>query len=87
VVWKNHRLFLTVPDPADDPYFHGTLFEPFMAALGASGHRFVMKDSRTGRLRAIVQDVPTLEAAERILRGVASGVADRAATTEKADAA
>ena len=78
-VWKNERLFLTIPDPKDDPFFHSRMFEPFMGALSASGKRFVMKDSRTGRLRAIVQDVATLEEAERILAALASGVAEATA--------
>ncbi|MEM6327479.1 MAG: transcription-repair coupling factor [Bacteroidota bacterium] len=75
VVWKNERLFLTIPDPETDPFFHQTVFEPFMAALGESGRRFVLKDSRTGRLRAIVQEVRTLTEAEGVLAGLAASVA------------
>ncbi|MEL6614937.1 MAG: TRCF domain-containing protein, partial [Bacteroidota bacterium] len=86
VVYKNQRLFLTVPDPKDDPYFHDRLFEAFIGVLGASGHRFVLKDSRTGRLRAIVQEVPTLEVAETLLGAVASGVAEATATAETPEA-
>ncbi|OZC04769.1 transcription-repair coupling factor [Rubricoccus marinus] len=86
VVWKNERLFLTVPDPKDDPYFHNRMLEAFMGALGASGKRFVMKDSRTGRLRAIVQDIPTLEAAETFLAALASRVEEATATAPEAAA-
>ncbi len=87
VVWKNERLFLTVPDPKDDPYFHNRRLEPFMNALGASGKRFVMKDSRTGRLRAIVQDIATLDAAETFITDLASGVAEATAVAPEAEVA
>ena len=82
VVWKNERLFLSVPTPEADPYFHERIFEPFLAALAETGRRYVMKDSRSGRLRAIVQDVPTLKDAESILSGVARQVAEATAPEE-----
>ncbi|MEM1054677.1 MAG: transcription-repair coupling factor [Bacteroidota bacterium] len=85
VVWKNERLFLTVPDDAD-PYFHAFVLEPFMAALAATGKRYVMKDSRSGRLRAIVQQVRTLAEAEALLATLAASVAE-AMETEAAAAA
>jgi transcription-repair coupling factor (superfamily II helicase) len=74
VTWKNQRLFLTVPDSTEDLYFHQRLFQPFLAALPALGRRYVLKDSKAGRLQAIVQDVPTLAAAREVL----GELADRA---------
>ena len=67
VTWKNERLFLTVPDQADDPYFYQHVFNPLLERLDGLGLRFVLKDSKAGKLRAIVQDVPTLKVAETVL--------------------
>ena len=58
------RLFLTIPEPADDPYFHTRIFHALLEALNTSGTRYVMKESRSGKLRAILQDIPSLEAAQ-----------------------
>jgi transcription-repair coupling factor (superfamily II helicase) len=67
VAWKNQRLFLTVPDQNTDPTFYTHVWQDLLDALGASPNRFVMKESRTGRLRAIIQDVPSLSAARDLL--------------------
>ncbi len=74
VVWKNERLFLTIPDPSDDPYFHTKLFNDFLEALGGLRQRYALKDSRTGRLRAIVQDVATLAEARDVLATLAEAL-------------
>ena len=79
VAWKNERLFLTVPDPTEDPYFHTHRFQGFLAALEAGSRRYALKDSRAGRLRAIVQDVPTLAAAAEALEGLAAAVGSEVA--------
>ena len=79
VVWKNERLFLTVPEPKDDPYFHTRLFDRLLQALNEHDRRYAMKDSRTGRLRAIVQDVSTLADARRTLEALAAGRRGRSA--------
>ena len=71
VSWKNTRLFLTVPDPAEDPYFHQHRFHGFLAALDASGLTYALKDTRAGRLQAIIQNVPTLADARVALAGLA----------------
>ena len=77
VTWKNGRLFLTVPEPSEDPYFHTHVFNPLLAGLNGLDHRYVLKDSkRSGRMRAIVQDVPSLEAAQGILSRLANAVED-----------
>ena len=75
VTWKNRRLFLTVPEPSEDAYFHTRLFNPLLEALGGLDHRYVLKDSkRSGRLRAIVQEVTSLEDALAILTALADAV-------------
>ena len=76
VVWKNQRLFLSVPEPSDDPYFHQRVFNPLLGALGGLDRRYVLKDSRSGKLRAIIQDVPSLAAAEALLARLADTVAE-----------
>lgn len=60
VSWKNKRLFLTFPDQKDDPYFYSEMFNPLLEQLGTLNRRYVLKDSRSGKLRAIVQDVQSL---------------------------
>lgn len=61
VSWKNERLFLTLPDQKNDPHFYAEVFNPLLERLGGLDNQYVLKDSRSGRLRAIVQDVNTLE--------------------------
>ena len=84
VTWKNQRLFLSIPEPQDDPYFHTRLFNPLLEALGESGQRYVLKDSkRSGKLRAIIQDVKSLAQSQSILEALADAVetADQPAAT------
>ena len=71
VSWKNERLFLTVAGQADDPYFHEHRFHAFLAALDASGRRYALKDTKAGKLQAVVQNVPTLDAARDVLAQLA----------------
>ena len=75
VTWKNGRLFLSIPEPSDDPTFHTRVFNPLLAALGDSRQRYVLKDSaRSGKLRAIIQDVPTLADAQDTLARLGDAV-------------
>ncbi|MFN3596134.1 MAG: transcription-repair coupling factor [Rubricoccaceae bacterium] len=71
VAWKNQRLFLTVPDQTDDPAFYAHVWPGLLDRLGALDRRFVLKDSAAGKLRAIVQNVPSLGEAARILNRLA----------------
>lgn len=72
VTWKNQRLFLRVPDQDADPFFYETVFEPLLEALAQLENRYVLKDSkRSGALRAIVQEVSSLEEAGSILNRLA----------------
>ncbi|MEM1118788.1 MAG: TRCF domain-containing protein, partial [Bacteroidota bacterium] len=74
VTWKNERLFLAVPEPSDDPYFHTRVFNPLLEALATLDRRYVLKDSRTGKLRAIVQGVLSLAEAETVLTRLGDAV-------------
>ncbi len=75
VTWKNTRLFLSIPEPQDDPYFHTRVFNALLEALGTVGHRYVLKDSnRSGKLRAILQDVASLAQAQSVLTALAEAV-------------
>ena len=80
VVWKNDRLFLTIPDPADDPYFHEHRFQAFLGVLSESGRRYALKDSTSGRLRAIVQEVRSLGDAAALLESLADAVGAKTET-------
>ncbi len=60
VTWKNERLFLTTPYQKDDPYFYAEVFNPLLERLGKLDLHYVLKDSRGGKLRVIVQDVLAL---------------------------
>ncbi|MEM1125102.1 MAG: transcription-repair coupling factor [Bacteroidota bacterium] len=67
VIYKNERLFLDMPNQAEDPYFYEATFHPLLERLGGLDHRYVLRDKKSKRLRAIVQDVPTLEQAFDLL--------------------
>ncbi|MDX1439490.1 MAG: transcription-repair coupling factor, partial [Rubricoccaceae bacterium] len=66
--WKNERLFLTFPEQKDDPYFYTEVFNPLLEQLGGLDRRYVLKDSRSGKLRAIVQEVKEIKDAAAILK-------------------
>ena len=69
VLYKNERLFLYLPSENADPYFYDEVFQPFLAALNDLNREYVLKDNvDKGILRAIVQDVPTLDDARSVLR-------------------
>jgi transcription-repair coupling factor (superfamily II helicase) len=62
VVYKNERLFLYLPSENADPYFYEEVFHPLLEKLSILDREYVMKDDVEGGLmRAIVQDVPTLD--------------------------
>lgn len=58
VAYRNTRLFLHFPEPTGDSYFYESVFHPLLARLAGLDRRYVLKESKSGRLRAIVQDVP-----------------------------
>jgi transcription-repair coupling factor (superfamily II helicase) len=74
VVFKNHRLFLGVPGDKEDPYFYERIFQKLLIALEGLDQRVALKESSSGKLRAIVQDIAGLEAALNLLRGLGDAV-------------
>ncbi len=77
VVFKNKRVFLSLPATDSDPYFYSHLFHPLLAAVGDLDHRYVIKESSGGKTRIIIQDVGRLDRARDLLRTVAASVADQ----------
>jgi transcription-repair coupling factor (superfamily II helicase) len=68
VVYKNERLFLYLPSEDADPYFYEEVFHPLLEKLALLDREYVMKDDVEGGLmRAIVQDVPTLDDALHVM--------------------
>ncbi|GIV61036.1 MAG: transcription-repair-coupling factor [Rhodothermaceae bacterium] len=78
LLFKNERLFLYLPAQDEDPYFYEHLFYPLLEQLSRLDHRYVLKDERGKKLRAIIQQVPDLPAArdlvERLTRTVGAPV-------------
>jgi transcription-repair coupling factor (superfamily II helicase) len=71
VQFKNQRLFFYLPNEDADPYFYEHVFQPLLAALAGLDRRYVLKDEQDRKLlRAIVQDVPTLDDALAVLRAL-----------------
>ncbi len=73
VQYKRERLFLELPQQ-EDTYFYEQLFQPLLAALSQLEHRFVLKDQK-GRVRAIIQQVPSLTRACQLLHTLEQRVA------------
>ena len=67
ITFRNQRLFLRLPDHDADQQFYAELFDPFLQALDEFPHSYVLKESKAGKMRAIVQGVPTVEAAHSLL--------------------
>lgn len=86
VVFKNQRLFLGIPPDKDDAYFFEHFFQPLLAALNEIEHRVALKESSTGKLRAIVQDVPDLDTALALMRQLAAKVVGQPASAPAASA-
>ena len=79
VAFKNNRLFLSLPATDGDPYFYDHLFHTLLSAVADLDHRYVVKESSTGKTRIIVQEVATLDDAlsmmERIETSATSSTA------------
>ncbi|MEM6646934.1 MAG: transcription-repair coupling factor [Bacteroidota bacterium] len=70
VLYKNGRLFLEAPKQAKDPYFYEHVFHPWLEKLNRQKRRYVLKETDSKKLRAIVQNVPDLKTARRVLEQV-----------------
>lgn len=77
ITFKNERLFLRMPSTEEDPWFYEHRFHGLLAALGNLDNRYVLKESRTGNLRAIIQEVTelgqSLAILERLVGDVTTG--------------
>jgi transcription-repair coupling factor (superfamily II helicase) len=83
VLYKNERLFLYLPSEDADPYFYDEVFHPLLEKLALLDREYVMKDDVEGGLmRAIVQDVPTLNDALGIMEGLLLEETETVATVE-----
>ena len=70
VTHRNQRLFLHLP--LDNVHFREHRFHTLLEKLDAINHRYVLKESRNGTPRAIIQDVPRLKTALSLLESLAA---------------
>ena len=70
VQFKNQRLFLDLPTQEEDPYFYEARFHPLLERLANLDRRYVLKETKSGKLRAIVQSVTDIATAKRLLERV-----------------
>ena len=70
VLFKNQRLFLYTPDQDEDAYFYDAIFYPLLERLTTLDRRYVLNDKSGKKLRIIVQEVETLEAAREVLEKI-----------------
>ena len=67
VQFKNQRLFLEMPTQDADPYFYQQIFYPLLEKLNTLYQRFVIKETKSKKVQAIVQNVIDLASARSIL--------------------
>lgn len=77
ITFKNERLFLRFPSTDEDPWFYEHCFQDMLSRLGKLDHRYVLKESRTGSLRAIIQDVPNLQVARELVMALSEPALSR----------
>ena len=68
VLFKNKRLFLEMPTQDADPHFYQQVFYPLLEKLNDLDRRFVLRETKSKKLRAIIQDVLDLAAARSVLK-------------------
>jgi transcription-repair coupling factor (superfamily II helicase) len=70
IVYKNNRLFLTCPTQEEYPGFYESVFREVLARLTSLDNRYVLKETKSKKVQAIVQGVTSLSDAEAIVRGL-----------------
>ena len=70
IAFKNKRLFLELPLQKDDEFFYMKIFQKMIKDLNGLSRRYVLKENKKGRLRAIIQDVPALKDCIEILQTI-----------------
>ena len=86
ISFKNNRLFLSFPDHEKDQVFYNAIFKRLLATLTDLPNRYVLKESKGGKLRAIVQDVATQEDAEALLTAIAEATVGKATSDAAGEA-
>lgn len=84
IAYKNRRLFLSLPPDSDASYFSTNIIQPMLKFLDSLDNRYVMKPSKKGVMRAIVQDVPTVDVAIDMCRNLGEAVLGKGAETPQA---
>ncbi|GMQ81647.1 MAG: transcription-repair coupling factor [Rhodothermia bacterium] len=77
VLFKNERLFLIFPDNEKDPYFYEKYFHELLRLLGELDRRYALKENSSGKLRAIVQEVPDLRTVRDILTALLVRISEK----------
>jgi transcription-repair coupling factor (superfamily II helicase) len=67
VLFKNKRLFLYPPTQEKDPYFYDHIFYTLLKHLDSLDRRYVLRDEKGKKLRAIIQDIDTLRTAIAVM--------------------
>lgn len=68
ILYKNERLFLYPPSHEEDPYFFQHIFYTWLAQLNDIEKRYVLRDEKGKKMRAIVQEVNNLEEAIEVMQ-------------------
>jgi len=76
ITFKNERLFLGMPPAEEDTWFYENRFHPLLEKLSQLENKYVLKESRGGKLRAIIQDVPSLSGAKDLLKNLSDSLSD-----------
>jgi len=76
IVFKNERLFLSMPPAEDDAWFYENRFQPLLEQLSLLDNNYVLKESRSGKLRAIIQEVESLSQANSLLKKLSDSLSD-----------
>ncbi len=67
ISFRNQRLFLRFPDRSENPRFYSEHMRSLLQMLDELQNSYVLKESKAGKLRAIVQDIPTVQEAYILL--------------------
>ncbi len=86
ITFRNQRLFLRLPKNTEDQRFYTEILDPFLEVLDALPNTYVIKESKAGKMRAIVQTVPSVKAAHEILCRLAAKMTESEQQTAESPA-
>lgn len=75
ISYRNHRLFLRLPKNSADQYFYSELFPLLLDAVEDIKYSYILKESKAGMMRMIIQNVSTLKIAHTFLFEITSKLA------------